>query len=90
MITTTSLDTLSKKRLLIINFLRDQQKLKNPNPEEFQYWDFIFKKVFSYFKPAILCSIVAIFAKASASFCFSFANTFSGAPATNFSLDNFA
>lgn len=90
MITTTSLDTLSKKRLLIINFLRAQQKLKNPNPEEFQYWDFLIIKVFSYFKPAILCSIVAIFAKASASFCFSLARTFSGAPATNFSLDNFA
>ena len=48
------------------------------------------RKSNSYFKPAKLCSIVAIFAKASASFCFSFANTFSGAPPTNFSFDNFA
>lgn len=47
-------------------------------------------ETYFYFKPAILCSIVAIFAKASASFCFSLAKTFSGAPATNFSLDNFA
>ena len=46
----------------------------------------IFDILNNYFNPAILCSIVAIFAKASASFCLSFAKTFSGAPATNFSL----
>ena len=42
----------------------------------------------TYFSPAILFSIVSILDKASASFCLSFAKTFSGAPFTNFSFAN--
>lgn len=43
-----------------------------------------------YFNASKLCSMVSIFAKASASFLRSIAITFSGAPATNFSLDSLA
>jgi hypothetical protein len=46
---------------------------------------FFLKKLFISIQPNFV-PIVAILAKASASFLFSFANTFSGAPATNFRL----
>lgn len=44
--------------------------------------------VFPYLSPDKLCSIIAILESASASFLRSISRTFSGAPATNFSLAN--
>ena len=61
---------------------------KNPNSEISELGFYFKKRTNFYFNPAKLCFNVAILESASASFCLSFAKTFSGAPATNFSLAN--
>jgi hypothetical protein len=68
-----------------IKFIR-QEKIPIPKISELGFY--IFRRIDSYFNPAKLCSIVAILANASASFCLSFASTFSGAPFTNFSFES--